>query len=211
MRRNVVPIAAVVLAVLPAVGGFSCGGGGGGSDPANEPPYAPGWSAVHADGANTDYSPVEGASDLTLAWERHFEGSIRIGPLPWTINLGATIDPEGRVYLTTTVEGCHLQAIDGASGETLWCSTDVDLFAVASSPVIDREGRLFLADGEAWSSSALALATGESQRTVQRALDDLADKGKVQAIGSGRARRWMAPPLPGFPSTLLLPPALPGS
>jgi hypothetical protein len=68
-----------------------------------------------------------------------------------------------------------------------------------------------LADGEAWSSSALALATGESQRTVQRALDDLADKGKVQAVGSGRARRWMAPPLPGFPSTLLLPPALPGS
>jgi hypothetical protein len=67
-----------------------------------------------------------------------------------------------------------------------------------------------LADGEAWSSSALALATGESQRTVQRALEDLADKGKAQAVGSGRARRWMAPPLPGFPSTLLLPPALPG-
>lgn len=67
-----------------------------------------------------------------------------------------------------------------------------------------------LADGEAWSSSALALATGESQRTVQRALDDLAAKGKVQAVGSGRTRRWMAPPLPGFPSTLLLPPALPG-
>ena len=67
-----------------------------------------------------------------------------------------------------------------------------------------------LADGEAWSSSALALALGASQRTVQRALDDLTADGNVQAIGRGRARRWMTPPVPGFPTTLLLPAALPG-
>ncbi|MEB2605240.1 helix-turn-helix domain-containing protein [Burkholderia cenocepacia] len=67
-----------------------------------------------------------------------------------------------------------------------------------------------LADGEAWSSSALALALGASQRTVQRALDALAETGKVQALGRGRARRWMTPPLPGFATTLLLPVALPG-
>jgi hypothetical protein len=67
-----------------------------------------------------------------------------------------------------------------------------------------------LADGEAWSSSALALALGASQRTVQRALDDLTADGKVRAIGRGRARRWMAPPVPGFPTSLLLPAALPG-
>jgi hypothetical protein len=68
-----------------------------------------------------------------------------------------------------------------------------------------------LADGEAWSSSALALALGASQRTVQRALEDLTADGKVQAIGRGRARRWMTPPVPGFPTTLLLPAALSGS
>ena len=68
-----------------------------------------------------------------------------------------------------------------------------------------------LADGEAWSSSVLALALGASQRTVQRALDDLTADGKVHAIGHGRARRWMSPPVPGFPTTLLLPAALPGS
>ena len=62
-----------------------------------------------------------------------------------------------------------------------------------------------LADGEAWSSSALALALGASQRTVQRALDALAADGKVQSFGRGRARRWMTPPVPGFPTTLLLP------
>ncbi len=68
-----------------------------------------------------------------------------------------------------------------------------------------------LADGETWSTSALALALGASQRTVQRALEELSVDGKVQAVGLGRARRWMAPPVPGFPTTLLLPAALPGS
>jgi DNA-binding transcriptional ArsR family regulator len=67
----------------------------------------------------------------------------------------------------------------------------------------------FLADGECWSSSALALALGRSQRTVQRALDSLAEAGKVQALGDGRARRWMTPPVIGFATTLLLPPPLP--
>ncbi len=63
----------------------------------------------------------------------------------------------------------------------------------------------FLADGESWSSSALALALGASQRTAQRALDSLAAGGKVQSFGRGRARRWMTPPVPGFTTTLLLP------
>jgi hypothetical protein len=66
-----------------------------------------------------------------------------------------------------------------------------------------------LVDGESWSSSALALALGASQRTVQRALDSLARAGKVQSFGRGRARRWMTPPIPGFTTTLLLPPPLP--
>jgi hypothetical protein len=67
----------------------------------------------------------------------------------------------------------------------------------------------FLADGESWSSSALALALGTSQRTVQRALDSLAAADKVQSFGRGRARRWMTPPVPGFTTTLLLPAPLP--
>jgi hypothetical protein len=68
----------------------------------------------------------------------------------------------------------------------------------------------FLADGEAWSSSGLALALGTSQRTVQRALDALRATGKIQSFGHGRARRWMTPPVPGFTTTLLLPAPLPG-
>ena len=67
----------------------------------------------------------------------------------------------------------------------------------------------FLADGESWSSSALALALGSSQRTVQRALESLAAARKVQSYGRGRARRWMTPPVPGFTTTLLLPAPLP--
>ena len=68
----------------------------------------------------------------------------------------------------------------------------------------------FLADGESWSSSALALALGASQRSAQRALDSLAAEGKVQSFGLGRARRWITPPVPGFTTTLLLPAPLPG-
>src|SRR4029453_5792888 len=64
-------------------------------------------------------------------------------------------------------------------------------------------------DGEAWSSSALSLALGASQRTVQRALDALAAVEKAQSYGRGRARRWMTPPVPGFATPLLLPTPLP--
>jgi hypothetical protein len=77
---------------------------------------------------------------------------------------------------------------------------------VLARPVEDEHAAVlaFLADGESWPSSALALALGTSQRTVQRALDSLAAAGKVQSFGRGRARRWMTPPVPGFTTTLLL-------
>ncbi len=83
---------------------------------------------------------------------------------------------------------------------------------VLARPVEEPHGEVlaFLADGEAWSSSALALALGASQRTVQRALDALAAAGKVQSFGRGRARRWITPPLPGFATMLLLPAAVAG-
>ena len=83
---------------------------------------------------------------------------------------------------------------------------------VLARPVEEEHAAVlaFLADGESWSSSALALALGASQRTVQRALDSLAAAGKVQWFGRGRARRWMTPPVPGFTTILLLPAPLPG-
>jgi hypothetical protein len=83
--------------------------------------------------------------------------------------------------------------------------------AVLAPPTDDDHAAVLalLSDGEAWSSSALALALGASQRTVQRALDDLAASNKVRSVGRARARRWMTPPLPGFPTSLLLTAALP--
>jgi hypothetical protein len=66
-----------------------------------------------------------------------------------------------------------------------------------------------LADGAPWSTSALALALGASQRTVQRALVELEDAARVRSIGRARARRWLSPPLAGFTTILLLPAALP--
>jgi hypothetical protein len=82
---------------------------------------------------------------------------------------------------------------------------------VLAPPVEEQHAAVlaFLADGESWSSSALAIALGASPRTVQRALDGLAAAGKVQSFGRGRARRWMTLPVIGLPTTLLLPGLLP--
>jgi len=83
---------------------------------------------------------------------------------------------------------------------------------VVLAPPIDGEQAslvALLSDGAAWSTSALALALGASQRTVQRALADLETGGRVRSIGRARAQRWLAPPLAGFTTILLLPAALP--
>jgi hypothetical protein len=79
---------------------------------------------------------------------------------------------------------------------------------VVLAPPVEDDGAsvlAFLADGDSWSSSALAIALGMSQRSAQRALESLAAAGKVQWFGRGRARRWMSRPRPGFTTTLLLP------
>lgn len=78
---------------------------------------------------------------------------------------------------------------------------------VLARPVEEKHATVLalMADGEAWSSSALALALGSSQRSVQRALDALAEAGKIQSFGQARARRWVMPPMPGFATSLLLP------
>ncbi|MEO5738110.1 MAG: helix-turn-helix domain-containing protein [Variovorax sp.] len=87
-----------------------------------------------------------------------------------------------------------------------------DRTVVMLAPPIDGDQAslvALLSDGAAWSTSALGLALGASQRTVQRALVELETAGRVRAIGQARARRWLAPPLAGFTTILLLPAALP--
>lgn len=84
---------------------------------------------------------------------------------------------------------------------------------VLNQPIAEKHPEIIamLADGEAWSSSALALVLGISQRSVQRALESLASLGKVQSFGKGQARRWITSPLPGVTTILLLPGAFPGN
>jgi DNA-binding transcriptional ArsR family regulator len=105
-----------------------------------------------------------------------------------------------------------LTGIDAtARGYRLRPSGGADV-AVLAPPVEGPHAQVLalLADGEAWSSSALALALGVSPRTVQRALDALAETGRVETFGRGRACRWTAPRIPGFPTSLLLPAAVAG-
>jgi hypothetical protein len=116
---------------------------------------------------------------------------VEIGRLRTVLRTLADVSATKRGFALTPRRGCEV--------------------AVLAWPVEEEHTAVlaFLADGESWSSSALALALATSQRTVQRALDALAAAGKVQWFGRGRARRWMTPPIPGFTTTLLLPAPLP--
>jgi hypothetical protein len=90
-------------------------------------------------------------------------------------------------------------------------SRDDRPMSVLAPPIAGEQASLLalLADGTAWSTSALALALGASQRTIQRALVQLEAAGRVRSVGRARAQRWLSPPLTGFATTLLLPAALP--
>jgi hypothetical protein len=108
-------------------------------------------------------------------------------------------------------ELCSLASVSATIGGFALAPRWAGEVIVLAPPVEGQHAAViaFLADGESWSSSALALALGASARTVQRALEQLATAGKVQSYGRGRARRWMTAPVPGFTTTLLLPGPLP--
>ena len=116
---------------------------------------------------------------------------VEIGRLRAELRSLASVSATARGFALTSRRGCEV--------------------VVLAPPVEDQHAAViaFLADGESWSSSALALALGTGPRTVQRALDSLAIAGKVQSHGRGRARRWLTAPVLGFTTTLLLPGPLP--
>ncbi|MES2612098.1 MAG: helix-turn-helix domain-containing protein [Pseudomonadota bacterium] len=115
--------------------------------------------------------------------------------------LRALVKPWARIE--ATARGFALRPLDGRDGGRA--------VVVLAPPIAGEQASLqaLLADGAAWSTSALALALGDSQRTVQRALAELQEQGRVRSIGQARAQRWLAPPLAGFTPILLLPAALP--
>ena len=102
---------------------------------------------------------------------------------------------KGLASIKATARGFVLEPHDGRDLVVLAPPIDGDQASLVA----------LLADGAAWSTSALALALGASQRTVQRALVELEAAGRVRSIGRARARRWLSPPLTGFTTILLLP------
>lgn len=111
--------------------------------------------------------------------------------------LRALIAPFAQVE--ATVRGFILKPHEGRDVALLAPPIDGDRAALLA----------LLADGAAWSTSALSLALGVSQRTVQRMLVELESAGQVRSLGRARAQRWLSPPLTGFTTILLLPAALP--
>ncbi|MBA4111621.1 MAG: helix-turn-helix domain-containing protein [Leptothrix sp. (in: Bacteria)] len=104
----------------------------------------------------------------------------------------------GLAGIQATAKGFILQPHDGRTVVVLAPPIDGDQASLVA----------LLSDGAAWSTSALALALGASQRTVQRALAELETSGQARSIGQARARRWLSPPLAGFTTILLLPASL---
>lgn len=105
-----------------------------------------------------------------------------------------------------------LARIDATSGGFALRPMGGRTVAVLAPPFDEDEQATLMAllsDGAAWSTSALSLALGASQRTIQRVLVDLESAGRVRSIGRARAQRWLSPPLAGFTTILLLPAALP--
>ena len=91
-------------------------------------------------------------------------------------------------------------------GFALQPTTSADVVVIV--PPVDGEYaavRALLADGAPWSTSALALALGVGQRTIQRALASLQAQGHARAQGRGRASRWLSAPAVGYTTALLLP------
>lgn len=116
--------------------------------------------------------------------------------------LRALVKPMARIE--ATAQGFRLQPMDAAVAAEV---------AVLVPPIEGEQASVLalLADGAAWSTSALALALDASQRTVQRAVAELEAAGQVRGLGQARSRRWVAAPLVDFTTILLLPAALPGA
>ncbi len=136
---------------------FGCHGGddGAGGEPGACPPAyedaypEQGWPAVHGDSRNSDTSEAVGARDLELGFNR-LAGDIQ--------GLAPSVGPEGNLYATTLYgpstarTGCHLYALDGRTGERLWCSDRLNDRAVASQPLVDRDENLYVGDNRAMHS-----------------------------------------------------------
>ena len=156
--------------------------------------------------ADGDFAPfAAGINRVQQRLGAHFAPAQ--GGSPWT---SAAV---GRL-----LQWLRAQAGDQAAiGQSSWGPTGFAIvpssgrrIAVLVPPIDGEQASLLalLADGAAWSTSALALALGASQRTVQRALAELEAAQRVRAIGRARAQRWLSPPLAGFTTILLLPTAL---
>jgi hypothetical protein len=137
---------------------------------------------------------------ITLAFgTRYMDETHRVRLRVEIARLRAALAPVADVHATT--KGFVLSARNAAKVAVLAHLADEKHAAILA----------LLADGQLWSSSALAIALSTSQRTIQRSLEALAAQHKAQPYGQGRARRWLAAPVPGFTTALLLPPPIHGS
>lgn len=103
-----------------------------------------GWPVIHHDNRNSDSMDTPGPRGVSPSFHV-LQGKF--------IAATATVGPEGNVYVGVGLDlsggPCRLFALDGSTGDVLWCSDRVNDAAIASSPTIDRDGNVYLGDNRA--------------------------------------------------------------
>ncbi|TGQ64156.1 helix-turn-helix domain-containing protein [Mesorhizobium sp. M00.F.Ca.ET.186.01.1.1] len=172
--------------------------------------------AVRAEGATISLATRPVLFSLARTLAEAWPGDVSRAALIATAFGGRHADESHRARLRVEIgrlraELAGLADIKATKGGFTLAPRQARAVVALARPIEERHADVLalLADGEAWSSSALAVALGTGQRSVQRALEMLVEAGKVQSFGHGRARRWMTPPVAGFTTTLLLPAPLP--
>ncbi len=145
-------------------------------------PYPSGstYVGVHGNRENSDRIYCSGPSMVSRGWAT-LEGTLTQQPVSFTA--------DGTAVLVTIArtEGCNLYAIETETGETRWCSDDFSMGVAGSMVEVDRDGFLYVADGDTEESFMYSLFPEDGSIRWRTSLEGLygGDDGAAYHIPVG--------------------------